>query len=95
MKKRKPVEFMRELRRRQSNAEEKLWLNIKNRDLDGAKFRRQQPMGRYIVDFISFEAKVRHEGVSCALQKMRVGPSEPPCGWRLQTTLSCCGQKPW
>ena len=27
--------------------------------------------------------------------KMGEGPPEPPCRWRLQTTVSCCGQKPW
>jgi len=26
---------------------------------------------------------------------MRVGPSEPAYRSRLQTTSSCCGQKPW
>jgi hypothetical protein len=43
---------------------------------------------------------VRHEGAarkrqSHAEQKMRAGPSESLCRRRLQTTLSCCGQKPW
>jgi len=28
-------------------------------------------------------------------QEMRVGPSEPACRSRLQTTSSCCGQEPW
>ena len=40
-------------------------------------------------------AQVRSTQCSHAAQKMREGPSEPPCRWRLQTTLSCCGQKPW
>ena len=31
---------------------------------------------------------------SHAAQKMREGPSKPPYRWRLQTTLSCFGQKP-
>jgi very-short-patch-repair endonuclease len=26
--------------------------------VEGVKFRRQQPIGRYIVDFVSFEKKV-------------------------------------
>ena len=30
-----------------------------------------------------------------AVQKMKVGPSEPFCRRRLQTAMSCCGQKPW
>ena len=31
---------------------------MRNRQLNGVKFRRQQPIGRYIVDFISFERKL-------------------------------------
>jgi very-short-patch-repair endonuclease len=58
MKKQKPVELTRELRRRQSDAEEKLWLNIRNREIVGFKFRRQQAIGKYIVDFISFDMKL-------------------------------------
>ena len=42
---------------------------------------------------------VRHERtlykVCVTAQKMRVGPSEPAYRSRLQTTSSCCGQKPW
>jgi len=30
-----------------------------------------------------------------AESKMKVGPSEPTCRSRLQTTVSCYGQKPW
>src|SRR5215471_19929690 len=30
-----------------------------------------------------------------AVRKMKVGPSEPPCRGRLQTAISCFGQKPW
>jgi hypothetical protein len=32
---------------------------------------------------------------SDAARKMKVGPSEPACGGRLQTTLFCCGKEPW
>jgi very-short-patch-repair endonuclease len=58
MKKPKPVRLMRELRRRESNAEAKLWFYLRSRQLNGIKFRRQQPLGRFIVDFISFETKL-------------------------------------
>jgi RNA-directed DNA polymerase len=37
----------------------------------------------------------KHPRAGYAAQKMREGPSKPPCRRRLQTTLSCCGQKPW
>jgi hypothetical protein len=33
--------------------------------------------------------------VCVTAQEMRVGPSEPAYRSRLQTTSSCCGQKPW
>jgi very-short-patch-repair endonuclease len=36
-------------------AERVLWLKLRNRQLQGIKFRRQQPVGDYIVDFITFE----------------------------------------
>ena len=41
----------RRLRRSATPAEQALWTLIRARRLDGAKFRRQQPLGPYIVDF--------------------------------------------
>ena len=38
-------------------AERRLWLLLRSRKA-GAKFRRQQPIGRYIADFVCFEAKL-------------------------------------
>ena len=43
------------LRRNSTDAERKLWYSIKSRQIEGFKFRRQQPIGSYIVDFICFE----------------------------------------
>jgi very-short-patch-repair endonuclease len=31
---------------------------LRNKQLTGVKFRRQQPLGKYIVDFVSFEKKL-------------------------------------
>ena len=45
----------RKLRKEQTNAERTLWAKLKNRQLEGVKFRRQQPIGPYIVDFVTFE----------------------------------------
>jgi len=42
----------RELRRNQTDAEKLLWKHIQNRQLSGYKFRRQYPIGSYIVDFV-------------------------------------------
>jgi len=46
----------RSLRKRETNSEEKLWLAIRNRQIDGWKFKRQVPRGPYVVDFLCFEA---------------------------------------
>jgi very-short-patch-repair endonuclease len=41
----------RELRRTQTPAEKRLWANLRDRQLGGFKFRRQYPIGRFVVDF--------------------------------------------
>jgi len=41
----------RESRQPQTPAESKLWARLRNRQLGGFKFRRQHPIGRFIVDF--------------------------------------------
>ena len=41
----------RRLRRNMTPAEQKLWGALRNRQLDGLKFRPQHPMGAFILDF--------------------------------------------
>ena len=41
----------KQLRQQQTDAEQFLWLRLRNRRLAGLKFRRQVPIGSYIVDF--------------------------------------------
>jgi very-short-patch-repair endonuclease len=48
----------RELRKNMTEAERALWRHLRLRQFDGYKFRRQQPIGRYIVDFVCFEKKL-------------------------------------
>ena len=48
----------RTLRRNMSNAERKLWYALRLRQLDGARFRRQHPIGAYIVDFVCLEKRL-------------------------------------
>ena len=50
--------FARELRRNMTDAEKRLWRHLRAYRMQGKKFRRQQPIGRYIVDFVHFGAKV-------------------------------------
>jgi very-short-patch-repair endonuclease len=39
------------LRREGTDVERRLWQKLRNAQLDGARFRRQHPAGRYILDF--------------------------------------------
>jgi len=48
----------RNLRKNQTDAEKKLWSILRNRQLYGVKFRRQFPVGRYILDFYSPEYRI-------------------------------------
>jgi len=50
------VERARELRREQTDAERKLWSGLRNRQIDGWKFKRQVPKGAYLVDFCCADA---------------------------------------
>jgi len=45
----------RQWREAQTDAERKLWMRLRSRQLGGAKFRRQQPIGPFIADLCSFE----------------------------------------
>jgi very-short-patch-repair endonuclease len=46
------------LRKRQTEAEKRLWKHLKTKQLDGIKFQRQEPVGKYIVDFVSFDKRL-------------------------------------
>lgn len=48
----------RELRKNKTDAERILWQHLRNRQLLGLKFRRQRPLGNYIVDFACQSLKV-------------------------------------
>jgi very-short-patch-repair endonuclease len=50
--------FARKLRREMTAAERRLWTHLRRHQLAGFRFRRQLPVGPYIVDFISLEAKL-------------------------------------
>lgn len=46
------------LRKESTDAERWLWQRLRNRELLGWKFRRQHPIGCYIVDFVCIEKKI-------------------------------------
>ena len=50
--------FQKSLRKTQTNAESHLWYHLRNRHLDGFKFRRQHILQGYIVDFVCLEKKL-------------------------------------
>ena len=53
--------LVKALRRNPTEAEKKLWRHLRNRQILGAKFRRQQPFGPYILDFYCPEARLSVE----------------------------------
>jgi len=48
----------RELRRSPTHIERLLWNRLRFWQIDGFKFRRQQPLGNYIADFVCFERRL-------------------------------------
>lgn len=51
----------RELRKNQTPPEGILWSRLRNRQVDGLKFRRQYPVGRVVLDFFCEEIKLAVE----------------------------------
>ena len=48
---RKMIEIARQFRKEPTRSESILWQALRGKKLDGLKFRRQQPIGNFIVDF--------------------------------------------
>jgi very-short-patch-repair endonuclease len=55
---REQVKRSRELRKNPTGAERKLWQHLRDKQLENFRFRRQRPVGNYIVDFICLEANL-------------------------------------
>ena len=55
----KPLtKYAKSLKRDATQAEKVFWRHLKARQMEGVKFRRQQPIDHYIVDFVSFETRL-------------------------------------
>jgi very-short-patch-repair endonuclease len=54
-------QFARQNRKISTEAEEFLWKHVRGRKLRGFKFRRQQPMGNFILDFFCLEMNLAIE----------------------------------
>ena len=52
------LSFSRQLRRRQTDCERYLWRFLRDRRFLGLKFRRQHPIGPFVVDFCCLESRV-------------------------------------
>ena len=48
----------RQLRRDQTDAEQRLWSKLRDRQLRGTKFRRQHPVGPFVADFCCPQRKL-------------------------------------
>ncbi|MDP1536030.1 MAG: endonuclease domain-containing protein [Burkholderiales bacterium] len=51
----------RKLRSTLTNAEQLLWHHLRQKQIAGTKFRRQHPVGRYVVDFACLSARLAIE----------------------------------
>ena len=54
----KLTHFAKRLRKHSTKAEALLWSRLRARQIEGIKFRRQQPIENFIVDFVSFEKRI-------------------------------------
>ena len=48
----------RQLRKNMTEAEHVLWFRLRSHQVEGHKFRRQHPIGHYVVDFVCLEKKL-------------------------------------
>jgi very-short-patch-repair endonuclease len=55
------IELAKDMRHKMTEAEERLWLAINKRQINGLKFRRQHPVSRYILDFYCYEKQLAIE----------------------------------
>ena len=46
------------LRKRPTDAEKRLWSHLRGKQLEGFKFRRQEPIGDYVADFVCYENRI-------------------------------------
>ncbi|WP_200932404.1 endonuclease domain-containing protein [Pseudorhodoferax sp. Leaf267] len=51
-------DFTKTLRQNMTEAEQRLWYHLRAHRMAGQKFRRQQPIGPYTVDFVHFGARL-------------------------------------
>ena len=57
----KLYQYGRELRQELTQAEKLLWTELRNKKLNGLKFRRQHPIDKFVLDFYCHERKLAIE----------------------------------
>jgi len=69
--KRRMIEIAREFRKEPTKSEAILWDALRGKKLDGIKFRRQQPVGYFVVDFYnsSYRLVIEVDGLIHETQK--------------------------
>ena len=55
---RQVLAYSKKLRQEMTGAENIMWYYLKNKQLNNLKFRRQEAIGKYIVDFVCYEKKL-------------------------------------
>jgi len=58
MKNRLTLQRARALRKQQTDAEQKLWFHLRANRFGDVKFKRQKPIGPYVVDFVAVNEKL-------------------------------------
>ena len=69
------ISIAKALRRRMTDAERHLWTSLRTHRLAQGKFKRQQPIGPYIVDFVCFHTHLVIEVAKKPLLRLS------PWGW--------------
>jgi len=73
--------FARKLRRDMTDAEAKLWSELRDRRLDTIKFRRQAPIGPFVADFLCSEARLIVESTAVSTRiRSATGRATRSCG---------------
>ncbi len=88
----------RDLRRSLTRPEAMLWINLSRRRLDGLHFRRQHPLGPYILDFYCAEARlaVEVDGESHGFGTGRpMTPAATPGAPGRASSPSVCQRRTW
>lgn len=69
------VEQAKQFRKNSTDAERALWRVLRSRQLGGHKFRRQQPLGSFIADFVCLEARLIVEVEVDSIIKKKIEPT--------------------